>query len=87
MPLTEVNWTALTADGPDLLFTMMYGARIVVCRVSVGYLFTRALAEGVRAISADGLFAVYRGDIQSAASRQYDSGHEFPHVTCPDRLD
>jgi hypothetical protein len=88
MPLKAVKRPVLTPVGDDLVFTMMNGLAIVICRVSVAYLFSRALAIGDRCISPQGLFVSFRDDIQNAASQQFDKGLKHPRVTAwPDASD
>jgi hypothetical protein len=60
---------------------MMDGMAIVICRVSLVYLFARGLASGDRSTTAQSLFVSYRDDIQTAASQQFDNGREHPRVT------
>ena len=81
MPLTAVKRSVLTPVGEDLVFTMMNGLAIVICRVSVACLFARALARGDRSISPQWLFASYRDDIEDTASQQFDKGLKHPRVT------
>lgn len=80
MPLTAIKRLVLTPVGNDLVFTMLNGLEIVVCRVSLAYLFARALTSGNRSATAQSLFATYRDDIERAASHQFDNGREHPHV-------
>ena len=81
MPLTAVKRSVLTPVGDDVVFTMMNGLALVICRVSLAYLFARALATGDRCISPQGLFASFRHDIENAASQQFDKGCKHPRVT------
>jgi hypothetical protein len=76
--------TVLTTESFDVVFTMLNGAEVVTCRVSLSFLERQRRDRDVN-FRGD-TFRKNRDVIERAASAQYEDGNGSPRVTALDLM-